>query len=73
VPPPAADPSHEYHPSKFAWAQSIDPSLLPNTESLKLTLERVLPYWNGEIVPQIKAGKRVLVAAHGNSIRAILK
>lgn len=42
-------------------------------QSLKMTLERVLPYWNETIVPEIKAGKTLLIAAHGNSIRAILK
>ncbi len=42
-------------------------------ESLKLTIERTLPYWNDTIVPQIKAGKRILIAAHGNSLRGIVK
>jgi 2,3-bisphosphoglycerate-dependent phosphoglycerate mutase len=47
--------------------------LLPATESLKITLERVLPYWNYTLAPEIKSGKRVLVVAHGNSIRAMVK
>ncbi len=42
-------------------------------ESLKLTIDRTLPYWNDVIVPDIKAGKRVLIAAHGNSLRGIVK
>jgi 2,3-bisphosphoglycerate-dependent phosphoglycerate mutase len=46
---------------------------IPNTESLKTTLERVLPYWTADIAPQLAAGKTLLVAAHGNSIRAIIK
>ena len=48
------------------------PDLLPTAESLKTTAERVLPYWESEIVPQIKAGKKILVAAHGNSLRALV-
>merc|ERR1712087_942546 len=46
---------------------------IPKTESLKTVIERVMPYWEGEIMPQLKAGKTVFVAAHGNSIRAIVK
>jgi 2,3-bisphosphoglycerate-dependent phosphoglycerate mutase len=42
-------------------------------ESLKLTIERTLPYWNDVIVPEIKAGKKILIAAHGNSLRGIVK
>ncbi|EDQ88007.1 uncharacterized protein MONBRDRAFT_37669 [Monosiga brevicollis MX1] len=73
IPPPACEKDHPYHPSKSPWAASIPEDKLPATESLKLTLERVLPYWDEVIVPEIKAGKKVLIAAHGNSIRAILK
>lgn len=46
---------------------------LPSCESLKDTIARALPFWNEEIVPQIKEGKRVLIAAHGNSLRGIVK
>lgn len=46
---------------------------LPSCESLKDTIARALPYWNEEIAPQIKQGKRVLIAAHGNSLRGIVK
>merc|ERR1712045_462923 len=46
---------------------------IPTTESLKTVIERVMPYWEGSIIPQLKAGKTVFVAAHGNSIRAIVK
>lgn len=46
---------------------------LPTCESLKDTIARALPFWNEEIVPQIKEGKRVLIAAHGNSLRGIVK
>ena len=51
----------------------ISPPPVPAAQSLKLTLERVLPYWNDTIVPDVKAGKTLLIAAHGNSIRAIVK
>ncbi|MFA7504566.1 MAG: 2,3-diphosphoglycerate-dependent phosphoglycerate mutase [Burkholderiaceae bacterium] len=51
----------------------IDPTLLPRTECLKDTVERVVPYWNERIAPSIQAGKRVMVVAHGNSLRALIK
>jgi 2,3-bisphosphoglycerate-dependent phosphoglycerate mutase len=51
----------------------VDPALLPRTECLKDTVERVVPYWEGRIAPAIRAGKRVLVVAHGNSLRALIK
>lgn len=51
----------------------LKPWELPTCESLKDTIARALPFWNEEIVPQIKAGKRVLIAAHGNSLRGIVK
>jgi 2,3-bisphosphoglycerate-dependent phosphoglycerate mutase len=51
----------------------LTPSQLPATESLKITLERVLPYWHETIAPTIKSGKRLLIVAHGNSIRAMVK
>jgi len=51
----------------------IDPALLPRTECLKDTVERVVPYWTGQIAPSIQAGKRVVIAAHGNSLRALIK
>ncbi|MCP5767959.1 2,3-bisphosphoglycerate-dependent phosphoglycerate mutase, partial [Klebsiella pneumoniae] len=46
---------------------------IPQTESLKDTIDRVLPYWESRIVPELKAGKRVLISAHGNSLRALVK
>ena len=51
---------------------AIDKALLPTAESLKTTADRVLPYWENEIVPQIKSGKKLLIAAHGNSLRALV-
>ena len=72
VPPPVVDKTSEHHPSNDPRYAGFD---FPEefTESLATTLERVVPYWNSEIVPEIKAGKTVLVAAHGNSLRALVK
>merc|ERR1712203_1346491 len=53
--------------------KDLKPEEIPKTESLKTVIERVMPYWEGVIQPQLKAGKTVFVAAHGNSIRAIVK
>jgi 2,3-bisphosphoglycerate-dependent phosphoglycerate mutase len=73
VPPPALDLDDERHPRFDPRYASLPPEQLPATESLKLTLERVLPYWHGTLSPVIKSGKRVIIAAHGNSIRALVK
>ena len=70
VPPPPLPPGGEYD---FAKDRRYAGAVLPLTESLKTTLERVQPYWEGEIAPHLKAGETVLVAAHGNSLRAIVK
>jgi len=71
-PPPieTSDPRHPSHDSRYA---KIDPNELPNTESLKDTLIRVEPYWNGTIAPDLRAGKTVIIVAHGNSLRALVK
>lgn len=53
--------------------QSFDKAVLPRTECLKDTVERFLPFWHDTVVPQLKNGKKVLIAAHGNSIRALVK
>jgi 2,3-bisphosphoglycerate-dependent phosphoglycerate mutase len=71
--PPALDPSDERFPGhdpRYAELTSVE---LPRTECLKDTVARFLPYWHGTIGPAIHAGKQVLVAAHGNSIRALVK
>ena len=73
VPPPDLDWDDERHPRFDARYASLTPEQLPSTESLKLTLERVLPYWHSTLSPVIRSGKRVIVAAHGNSIRALVK
>jgi len=61
-------PGHEKHKYK-----NVDPQNIPVTECLKDVITRVIPFWEENIVPDLKAGKNVLVAAHGNSIRAICK
>lgn len=72
VPPPLKK-SDPRHPSKEEKYNNLDPKSLPNSESLKCTINRTLPYWKKVIVPDIKAGKKVLVVAHGNSLRGIVK
>jgi 2,3-bisphosphoglycerate-dependent phosphoglycerate mutase len=73
VPPPALKLDDERHPRFDPRYASLTPEELPATESLKITLERVLPYWHSTLTPVIKSGKRVIIAAHGNSIRALVK
>ncbi|HQU17144.1 MAG: phosphoglyceromutase [Chromatiales bacterium 21-64-14] len=71
--PPAlgdADPRHPRFDRRYA---QVDPALLPAAESLKDTLDRLLPYWDGSIAPQLRAGHNVLISAHGNSLRALVK
>ena len=70
VPPPPLPPGSEFDFSKDRRYAGVT---LPATESLKDTLERVQPYWEGEIVPRLAAGETLLIAAHGNSLRAIVK
>lgn len=73
VPPPPLEPNDPRHPSRDPRYAGVDPALLPAGESLKDTLERLLPCWRGEIRPALTAGGDLLLAAHGNSIRALLK
>jgi 2,3-bisphosphoglycerate-dependent phosphoglycerate mutase len=73
VPPPPLALDDERHPRfdrRYAGVPAAD---LPATESLKTTLERVLPYWQQRIVPELKAGHNVMIVAHGNSLRALVK
>jgi len=70
IPPPPLEAGSEYD---FALDRRYLEAQVPATESLKTTLERVLPYWTGTIAPRLQAGRNVLVAAHGNSLRAIVK
>jgi len=73
IPPPPLtleDPGHPSHDRRYT---DLKPSEMPLTESLKDTVARFIPYWHETIAPDIKAGKRVLIAAHGNSLRALVK
>lgn len=73
VPPPALEWNDKRHPRYDPRYAGLKPEEIPSTESLKITLERVLPYWHDTIAPIIKSGKRLLIAAHGNSLRAMVK
>jgi len=71
--PPALDEKDERNPAFNDMYRDEDKSVLPLTECLADTVDRVVPYYLSEIVPKIKAGKRLLIAAHGNSLRALVK
>ncbi|CAG9295731.1 2,3-diphosphoglycerate-dependent phosphoglycerate mutase [Celerinatantimonas diazotrophica] len=71
--PPLLDESNEYYPGNDPRYQDLESNQWPKAESLKTTIDRVLPYWEDVIAPDLKAGKKVLIAAHGNSIRALVK
>jgi 2,3-bisphosphoglycerate-dependent phosphoglycerate mutase len=73
IPPPALTPDDPRHPSHDPRYKDLAPSDLPLTESLKETVGRFLPYWHGTIAPAIRGGQRVVIAAHGNSLRALVK
>jgi 2,3-bisphosphoglycerate-dependent phosphoglycerate mutase len=73
IPPPPLEVSDKRHPIHDRRYAQLDPRVLPASESLKDTLARVLPFWNDRIVAELKAGKNVLVVAHGNSLRAVVK
>ncbi|OFV88932.1 MAG: phosphoglyceromutase [Acidobacteria bacterium RBG_16_70_10] len=73
TPPPPLAPEDERHPGRDPRYAGLTRDLLPLTESLKDTVARFLPYWHDAIVPDVRAGKRVIVAAHGNSLRALVK
>jgi 2,3-bisphosphoglycerate-dependent phosphoglycerate mutase len=70
VPPPLPEEGSPWDLAKDLRYHGVP---IPQTESLKCTIERVLPYWEERIAPQLKAGKRVLISAHGNSLRALVK
>ena len=73
VPPPPVDLDSPEYPKADPRYAGLTANDLPRSESLKDVLARVMPYWEGTILPQLKAGKRVLIAAHGNSLRALMK
>ncbi|HTG82199.1 MAG TPA: 2,3-diphosphoglycerate-dependent phosphoglycerate mutase [Geobacteraceae bacterium] len=73
VPPPALTPDDPRYPGGDPRYASLTPEELPLTESLKDTVARFLPYWHETIAPVVASGKRVIIAAHGNSLRALVK
>ncbi len=73
VPPPAMDPSDERWLGNAPQYANLAPGEYPATECLKDTVARVVPFWESDIAPRIRAGSRLIVAAHGNSIRALVK
>ena len=73
VPPPALEPSDERCEGSDVRYANMAPDQPPLTECLKDTVARVVPYWNETLAPAIRSGKRIVVAAHGNSIRALIK
>jgi len=73
IPPPPLDAGDPQHPRFDRRYAGVPPAELPRSESLKDTLARVLPFWNLRIAPELAAGRNVLVAAHGNSLRALVK
>jgi 2,3-bisphosphoglycerate-dependent phosphoglycerate mutase len=73
IPPPALELDDPRHPRFDVRYANLDPAWLPAAESLKDTLSRVLPFWESRIVPELRADKDVLVVAHGNSLRALVK
>jgi len=73
IPPPALDSNDERHPRFDPRYAGVDAAEMPATESLKDTLQRVLPYWNSRIAPELRAGRNVMITAHGNSLRAMVK
>lgn len=73
TPPPPLAPDDPRHPSFDELYADVDPEDLPSTEALSDVVDRMLPYWFEEIVPELRAGKTVLIVAHGNSLRALVK
>lgn len=73
IPPPPLGPDDERHPSRDPRYAALSAGDLPLTESLKDTVARFLPYWHGTIAPAIASRQRVVIAAHGNSLRALVK
>jgi 2,3-bisphosphoglycerate-dependent phosphoglycerate mutase len=73
IPPPPLAIEDERHPARDPRYAGLDPAVLPLTESLKDTVARFLPYWHDTIAPAIRSGQHVLIAAHGNSLRALVK
>lgn len=72
ITPPPLTEDDERHPRFEPAYRDLDPSVLPCTESLKITCDRVIPFWEKTIKPQVAAGRRIIIGAHGNSLRALV-
>lgn len=73
VPPPKLEKSDERYPGHDSRYKDLSEEEIPRSESLKDTIDRFLPYWHSNIVPALKDGKKVIISAHGNSLRALVK
>lgn len=73
TPPPPLEPGDDRHPGTDPRYTALDPADIPSSECLKDTVDRVLPYWHSDIAPAIKRGQRIIIAAHGNSLRGLVK
>jgi len=73
IKPPELDQNDDRHPRFDKKYENLDPNSLPSSECLKDTVERFLPYWEETISPNVKNGKKVMIVAHGNSLRALVK
>jgi 2,3-bisphosphoglycerate-dependent phosphoglycerate mutase len=73
IQPPALEKSDPRYPGREIMYKNLDEKDLPLTESLKDVVERFIPYWHQDIVPELKSGKKVILSAHGNSLRALVK
>ena len=73
IPPPPLDPADPRHPRNDRRYAGLTPAEMPLTECLKDTVARFLPLWNDAIAPEVRAGRRVIIAAHGNSLRALIQ
>lgn len=73
TPPPSLEKNDERYPGKDPRYANLSEVEIPTTESLKITVSRFLPYWHNNIAPDIKSGKKLIIAAHGNSLRALVK
>ncbi|MGI9493862.1 MAG: 2,3-diphosphoglycerate-dependent phosphoglycerate mutase, partial [Geminicoccaceae bacterium] len=73
TPPPSLEPGDDRHPGADPRYAALDKADIPSSECLKDTVDRVLPYWHDVIAPTIKRGERVIIAAHGNSLRGLVK
>ena len=73
IPPPPIAPDNQFNPNDDERYAALDPALLPQAECLADVVARLLPYWDEAIVPDLRAGRTVLIGAHGNSLRALVK